>query len=267
MGHGFSATREDGLAPYAERFVGAGFAVLIFDYRHFGDSAGEPRQLFDARKQLADWAAAISYARSLPHIDPRRIAIFGTSYSGGHVLEVAAADHHVAAVIAQCPVTDPRETTRHKSARELLSLGVTGLHDQIGAWLGRPPRMVAVVGAPGEHALITTPDAEAGFRAVIPNTSRWRNEVCARVSLHPYRPYKQASHVCCPMLLCVCEDDTLGPSDGAIAKVASHAPRAEVKRFPGSHFDIYIDGAFERAVEAQIEFLVRTLQRPATTPQ
>ena len=79
LGNGFGGTREMGLAPYAERFQTAGFAALVFDYRHFGASEGEPRQLIWIPCQLEDWAAAIRHARSRPEIDPDKIALWGTS--------------------------------------------------------------------------------------------------------------------------------------------------------------------------------------------
>ena len=74
LGHGLGATREYGLEPYAERFADAGIAALVFTYRHFGDSGGEPRQLLDIERQLGDWAAALAYARNLDGIDHERIA-------------------------------------------------------------------------------------------------------------------------------------------------------------------------------------------------
>ena len=92
MAHGFSAVRDQRLDAYAERFREAGFAVLLFDYRHFGTSAGEPRQLLSIRRQLQDWEAAIVAARAQPDIDPARIALFGSSFSGGHVQTLAARD-------------------------------------------------------------------------------------------------------------------------------------------------------------------------------
>jgi dienelactone hydrolase len=103
LGHGLGATREFGLEPYARRFADAGIAALAFTYRHFGDSGGQPRQLLDIERQLADWAAAIAYARGLDGIDRERIALWGTSFGGGHVIEAAARDGAVAAVVSQCP--------------------------------------------------------------------------------------------------------------------------------------------------------------------
>ena len=78
MAHGLGAVRTMRLDAYAERFSAAGYACLVFDYRNFGDSEGEPRQLLDIRMQLQDWTAAVAYARTLPGIDPDRIGLWGT---------------------------------------------------------------------------------------------------------------------------------------------------------------------------------------------
>jgi fermentation-respiration switch protein FrsA (DUF1100 family) len=102
MAHGFSATREDTLPSYAERFAAAGMAVLLFDYRHFGDSTGTPRQLLDIGRQQADYHAAVAFARTLDGIDAQRVGLFGTSFSGGHVVAVAAQDPSVACPLLVC---------------------------------------------------------------------------------------------------------------------------------------------------------------------
>ena len=66
MAHGLGAIKEMCLDAFAERFCDAGYACLVFDYRHFGASDGHPRQLLSVRRQLSDWAAAIAFARDLP---------------------------------------------------------------------------------------------------------------------------------------------------------------------------------------------------------
>src|SRR2546428_14186202 len=92
LAHGFSGVRDQRLDAYAERFAQAGLTALVFDYRYFGDSDGEPRQLLDIRRQLEDWRAAIAYARALKGVDPARFAIWGSSFSGGPALTLAAPD-------------------------------------------------------------------------------------------------------------------------------------------------------------------------------
>jgi dienelactone hydrolase len=106
MAHGFSAVRDQRLDAYAERFVGAGIGVLLFDYRYFGDSSGQPRQLLDIKAQLADWRRAVAHARTVDWADTGRLALFGSSFSGGHVVAIAADDPGVAAVVSQAPFHD-----------------------------------------------------------------------------------------------------------------------------------------------------------------
>lgn len=86
MAHGLGAVRTMRLDAYAERFSAAGYACLVFDYRNFGDSEGQPRQLIDVGMQLDDWAAAVAYGRTIPGIDANRIAVWGTSFGGGHAI-------------------------------------------------------------------------------------------------------------------------------------------------------------------------------------
>ena len=111
MAHGFSGTKELRLPAYAERFCAAGIGVLLFDYRHFGSSGGEPRQLLDISRQHADFRRALAYARDLDWVDPKGVGLFGSSFSGGHVLAVGAADGRVAAIVSQCPFTDGLATS------------------------------------------------------------------------------------------------------------------------------------------------------------
>jgi dienelactone hydrolase len=103
IAHGFGGTRDTGLLDYAEGFAQAGIDAFVFDYRGFGASDGTPRQLVSYRRQRQDYHAAIAAARNLSGVDPDRIVLWGTSYSGGHVIAVAATDKRVAAVISMTP--------------------------------------------------------------------------------------------------------------------------------------------------------------------
>ncbi|MDP9344610.1 MAG: alpha/beta hydrolase [Actinomycetota bacterium] len=264
MAHGFGATRADRLPAYAERFAAAGFAALLFDYRHFGDSGGEPRQLLDISRQLDDYRAAIGFARGLDGIDPLRIALFGSSFSGGHVVTIAAGDRSIAAVIAQAPFADGLPTVVAVGARNALRGAALGIVDQLGALAGHPPRMMPTVGPPGSFAAMTAPEAEPGVASITGEGSRWRNEVAARVMLHiaQYRPVARASKVRCPLFVAICDRDETTPPEPA-AKLAEKAPRGELVRYPIGHFDIYTGEDFERAVADQAAFLNRTLARVA----
>ena len=262
LGHGLGATREYGLEPYAQRFADAGIAALVFTYRHFGDSGGQPRQLLDIERQLDDWAAALAYARSLDEIDSTRIALWGTSFGGGHVIGAAARDGAVAAVVSQCPFTDGVAATRRHSPRSLVRAMRAGSSRRAGQPGGRQaPVMVPLVGPPGSAALMTSPDSEPGYRALIPPGAEFENGVAARFINHVglYRPGRSARKVNAPILFCICDTDAVAPAETAL-RYAATAPRGEVKRYPVGHFDIYLGEPFEHAVRDQTEFLVRHLE-------
>ena len=261
LGHGLGATRELGLEPYAHRFAEAGIAALVFTYRHFGDSGGHPRQLLDIERQLTDWASAMAYARSLDGIDHEQIALWGTSFGGGHVIEAAARDGAVAAVVSQCPFTDGLAGVRAASPRSLARAMVPALRDDLARLRKKSPVLIPLVGPEGSAALMTSPDSEPGYRALIPPGVRFENGVSARFvnRVGLYRPGRSARKVNAPILFCICDNDAVAPAAAAL-RYAAIAPRGEIKRYPLGHFDIYLGEPFERAVRDQTDFLVRHLE-------
>ena len=270
LAHGFGATVDSGLMPFAERFAEAGLDALAFDYRHFGDSDGEPRQLLSIKRQLADYAAAVACARTLDGVDPERIVLWGSSYSGGHVVAAAVADGRVAAVVSQVPAMDGLATTlnllRYAGPGALARLTLLGLRDALGALLGRAPVTAAVVGPPGAVAAMTSPDAEPGMRAIAGPT--WRNEVAARIALGAaaYRPGLQAERLPCPMLVQIADRDAVAPPQAAQDAAFRATGRAEVRTYPIGHFEVYAGEPFERAIADQLHFLRRHLRARGAQP-
>jgi pimeloyl-ACP methyl ester carboxylesterase len=259
MAHGLSATRDQRLPAFAERFAAAGIGVLLFDYRGFGASGGEPRQVADIGAQLDDWRAAIAFARAQPGV--RQVALFGSSFSGGHVLQLASEDPGLAAVIAQCPMADGLLATLKVPPLTSLKLAVAALQDQGRALAGRSPKLVPAVAQPGEVALMSSPDAVSGFASLTEEGSPWRNELAARVGLRIglYRPGRNASKIAAPLLVCICDEDAL-VSNKAAARAAKAAPRGEARHYPVGHFDIYTGQWFERVVADETDFLVSHLE-------
>lgn len=262
MAHGLGAVKQMRLDAYAQRFADAGYAALVFDYRHFGDSTGEPRQLLDIGLQREDWRAAIDYARTLPGVDSSRVVLWGTSFGGGHVIAVAAGRSDIAAVIAQCPFTDGLASALRIRPRTL-----PGLLTRVGAdlWAAarhRPPVMIATSADPDAPALMNAAGAKTGYLRLLPADAPFHNEVAARVGLRiPLSfPGRAIKKVTVPMLLCVCLEDEVAPA-GPTLRYARRAPDAEVKTYPTGHFDIYVGDEFQQAVSDQLEFLNRRVPR------
>ena len=263
MAHGFSGTKELRLPAYAGRFCAAGIGVLLFDYRHFGASGGEPRQLLDISRPHADFRRALAYARDLDWVDPERVGLFGSSFSGGHVLAVGAADGRVAAIVSQCPFTDGLATLPALGLKMIMQVAVAGLRDQVTALRRGAPYYIPAIAPPGSFGALATDDALSGFTTVVEQSvdAQWDNRVAARIMLRlgMYRPGLKAAKLPCPALFCIADQDSVAPAERT-AKLAARGPRNEIKRYPIGHFDIYVGEDWERAVADQTEFLVRTLK-------
>lgn len=263
MAHGIAGTRDSGLLPFAEAFAEAGLDVLLFDYRCFGDSTGEPRQLALPLRHREDYRAAVEFARDLNGVDPDRVVLWGTSWSGGHVVYVAADDPGIAAIVCQTPDMDGartvRQIARDSDWGQFARATWAGIRDALGAARGRPPRMMPVVASPGQIAALGSPDAEEGYHAIAGPT--WRNEIPARCALveSANRPIARIEQVACPILIQIADRDAIAPPAGARAAAWHAKGRVEVREYPCGHFDIYLDGWRERATADQLHFLRRHL--------
>lgn len=256
MAHGLGGVKEARLDAFAERFAAAGYACLVFDYRHFGASGGEPRQLLDVRRQRDDWRAAVAFGRTLEGVDPERVVVWGTSFGGGHVIVTAADDPRIVAVVAQCPFTDGLASTLAIPPAVSVRVTLRALRDVVASAVGRPPVMIPLHGDPGTTALMTASDASPGMEALLPQVSTYENSVAARVALQilTSSPGKRAKGVTCPMFVAVCERDTVAPP-GPTRRALARAPRATVRLYDAGHFDVYVGDWFEHNVADQLDFL------------
>jgi dienelactone hydrolase len=268
MAHGFAAIRALRLEAYAARFADAGYAVLVFDYRGWGDSAGRPRRVLDIGAQHEDWRAAVTYARTLEGVDTSRVVLWGSSFGGGHALHLAAEDHDLAAVIAQVPHISGPASAFSQPPRLVARLIAAGLWDQIGALFGRQPYRVAAAGYPGDLAMMTSPDAApmairlAGdrYEELLPE-----NDVAARIALRVpfYSPGRRARKITAPTLVQIAERDTVTPFKVAL-KAAKQIAKGAVRTYDCQHFEPYLDPYFDTVVADQLTFLAA--HAPAAKP-
>ena len=257
MAHGFGAIAAAGLYAFAERFVAAGYAVFLFDYRSFGDSEGEPRHWVSPRRHLQDWKAALAHVRGLAQVDGKRLVLWGSSFSGGHVLQTAAEDGDIAAVISQVPhVSGPASVAKVPLAA-LVKLSVAALRDVAGSFVGRP-HYSPIVGHPGDVAAMTAAEAWDGYMALFPKGAKWENKVLSRIFLELplYSPGRFASKVKAPTLMVVGKRDTVTPPDAAM-RAAKRLPDGELVVLESNHFQPYVEAMFEKNVGLQLSFLKR----------
>lgn len=256
MAHGFGGTQEGSLAATASDYAAAGFHAFTFDYRRFGESGGEPRQLVVIEDQHEDWRSAIAFVRGLPDVDPDKVALWGSSLGGGHVIHVAAGDPNVAAVVAQVPFTFgfPNQVEGRKPG-DAWRLLAAALKDWWRGITGKPPHYILGVGLPGELAVMASPEAVRVVESMENRT--WRNEIAPRILLELafwYRPGKRAKHVTCPLLITLAELDMETPTS-MTRRVAAIAPRGELRRYPCAHFDFYQPSVRRVIAADQISFL------------
>ncbi len=260
MAHGFAGERTIRLPAYAERFAQRGLAAYLFDYRSFGDSDGEPRDYVHPRRHVEDWRASIAHVRSLAHVDGSKLALWGTSFSGGHVIVIAAEDSGVKAIVAQVPFVDPLASAHKPGVRYVLQVLGHGLWDLLKGLAGRSPHYMKVAGHPDEFAVMNTPEALPGYQSLMPAGMVWQNRCPARILLAvlSYRPVAYAARVRCPALVMLAEKDSL-TSAAAVVKAAARMADSTLVRFPFGHFEIYTGQGFETAVEMQSDFLTAHL--------
>ena len=264
MAHGFSAVKEMYLDRFAEAFAAAGLACVVFDNRNFGASDGEPRQEIDPWQQVRDYRDAITYAETLEETDPTRIGVWGSSYSGGHVLVVGAIDRRVKCVVAQVPLASGHGNAQRLIRADYLA-GVQGMfaEDRRARMAGKTPAMIPVVAQdPASPSALPTPDSWVWFtetgRTRAPS---WKNEVTLR-SVEMFTEYEPGSYVSfispTPLLMVVALGDVLTVADLALAAYERALEPKRLVTLQGGHFDAYIKD-FEASSKPTVEWFTRHL--------
>jgi fermentation-respiration switch protein FrsA (DUF1100 family) len=271
MAHGFSAVKEMYLDRFAEVFAAAGLNALVFDNRNFGASDGEPRQEIDPWAQARDYRHAITYATTWPDVAADRIGVWGTSYSGGHVLVVGAIDRRVKAVVAQVPMVSGHDNVRALVRADFIERSRARFDaDRLARFRGESPAMVPVVDAdPRASSALPTPDSWTWFTETHKlRAPAWRNEVTLRSieMLGEYEPVTYLPYISpTPLLLLPARRDVLTPTDLALAAFEKARQPKKLVILPGGHFDAY-GVSFDQSSGAARDWFVEHLAAGHTPP-
>jgi uncharacterized protein len=257
LAHGYSAVKEMGLDKFGDAFAAAGFAALVFDNRNFGASDGMPRQEIDPWRQIRDYRDAITFASGLQEIDGNRIGVWGSSYSGAHVIVVGAIDRRVKCVVSQAPLVTGSENVRRLVRADMIEpLRGAFAADRVARYGGESPVMVPVVSADGPCALPTT-DSLTWFtemgQTVAPS---WRNEVTLRSveMLTEYEPGAYLPHVSpTPLLMVVGKRDHLTMAELALQAFERALEPKRLVLLDAGHFEVYGE-AFNAAADSAVEW-------------
>ena len=261
MAHGFSAVKEMYLDRFAEVFAAGGLGALVFDNRNFGASDGEPRQHIDPWQQVGDYRDAITFAETLSEVDRKRIGVWGSSYSGGHVLVLGAIDRRVKCVVSQVPLI-----SGHRNARRLIRsdfiapLQAQFADDRRARYAGKAPAMIPVVAQdPTAPCVLATPDSWQWFTETGKTRApAWRNEVTLR-SVEMFTEYEPGVYIewvsPTPLMVVVAAGDHLTVSDEALAAYARALEPKKLTLLAGGHFDAYVKDFDESSAPARDWFV------------
>ena len=265
MAHGYSAVKEMYLDAFAEVFAQAGLAALVFDNRNFGASDGEPRYEIDPWQQVRDYRHAITHMQTLPGIDRERIGVWGSSYSGGHVLVLGAIDKRIKCVVAQVPLISGSENARRLIRSDMFpGLRAALDADREARFAGKEPGMIPVVCEdPMGVAVLPTSDSWQWFTET-GNTRApsWHNETTLR-SVEMFLEYEPGTYISrvspTPLLMVVAAGDILTVSDLAIDAYENAREPKKLVLLPGGHFGAYTGPDFEISSGAARDWLVQHL--------
>lgn len=240
LAHGLGATHGMSLAQYEQHFAGAGIATLAFDYRYTGESDGEPRQQFSMRGHRQDVEAALEYLRRHEGIDAARLGLWGTSLGALHVLQAAAYEVDLAAVVVQCPIVHGPGTLRENGIRAVLRLTPAIVGDALRRLRGAGRAYIPIVGQPGELAAVTTTGALEGWYSTVPPGCTFDNRMAAMdlIGIALSSAKRGAAKIKAPLLVCVSRRETL-MNPHYVEDVAAAAPRGVARHYDGDHFQIY----------------------------
>jgi len=221
--------------------------------------------------RISSYVPALRFVASRPDLDATRMGLWGTSFSGGHVLVLASEGVGARAVVAQVPYVGAsveEERGFWFLPKVLGALALDALLRPFGSAF-----YVDVTGEPGALAGITVPEERAGMERFLESVpeSNWQNRMPARVlyRISSYVPALRPEQIACPVLLYVADGDRITPA-APTREFAKRLPQARLQEVGGGHFGIYVEPQRSRVIAEQTAFfrehLMATRLRPDSLP-
>ncbi len=265
MAPDYGAMKEMQLDAVASAFAAAGLALLLFDYRCTGASEGEPRQSLLWWDQITDYRNALTWLGLQPEVDARRLGAWGTGYSGGHVLQLAAFDRRVQCVVAQTPMTHAWEAFYADLApKELEQL--SAVHAQARAMrmtTGEIDMLPIVSGADGT-GVFRQPEARAWYEQAALRAPRWVNRVTLETT-EAFAQYEPAAAIAriapTPLLMVVAKDDDITPVGLQLQAFAKAGQPKQWVELPGGHYAPFDAARQAEFLAPQVAWFAKHLPR------
>jgi fermentation-respiration switch protein FrsA (DUF1100 family) len=265
MAHGLAAVKEMGLASYAERFAAAGFVTLVFDYRCWGESDDQPRNQIFPFDMVEDYRNAITWMSYQSEVDPGRVGIWGTSYSGGLVLYTGTFDKRVKAVVAQVPSAVNPESRRALDPERWDRVGKLLIQDRMERYKTGAVKYMKVVSPENEPCILPGRESYEGYMALSETAPNWRNEVTLE-SLEKMREFDPVSlvHLMAPtaLLLIAGGKDSLIPIEAVKATYERARDPKAMSLLPMTHYEAYRDPWAAKSADVAIDWFREHLGKP-----
>lgn len=225
--------------PYHEALLAADIAVLVFDYRGFGDSEGDA-SYFDPMAQVEDWRNALTYLESRPEIDSGRLGAFGSGGTGGgNAVMVAGLDERVKATVSQVPIADGRDWL-HRMRRE--SEWLEFLEAVAADRVRRVTTGEATMVAPRDGIMVPTPERKTTtVKSDVDGRIPALVELASAEAVFAYRPIDVVDRIAPRALMLIAvENDATTPEDHAYALYEKAAgPKRLVVQTGTTHYAAY----------------------------
>ena len=255
MAHGLGGVKELWIDKFASFFAKNGYECFLFDYRNHGTSDGNKRQLVNVKDQLIDWNNAIDFVKNNLNQNNKNIILFGSSFSGGHVIKLLSERKDIKMAISQCPYTDTLATVKTFSLFSMIKLMLSAILDLLTCVTGYHPYTLLLANESGKKALMKVANYDA-YEKRIPKNLKVINKAPARTVFEflKYSPGKYFKKIDKPIFVSPCLKDNLAPAYKTI-ELAKKCKSATIKEYNCHHFDIYFDDLFEESSKDYLKFL------------